>query len=61
MSDLITCAFTKLFKLTMVFTEMCMIKPGYFFGFFGGQILKASMFSVNFRQSFAENTLNNLD
>jgi len=38
-----------------------MIKPGYFFGFFGGQILKASMFSVNFRQSFAENTLNNLD
>jgi hypothetical protein len=61
MSDLITCSLTKRFQLTMVFTEMCKIKAGYFLGFFGGQILKALMFSVDFRQFYIENTLNNLD
>lgn len=61
MSDLITRTFTKHFQLTMLFTEMCMIKAGYFFGFLGGQILKAFMFYLNFRQLYAENTLSNLD
>jgi len=61
MSDLITRAFTKHFQLTVLFTEMCMIKSGYLFGFFGRQILKAFVFYLNFRQPSAENTLNNLD
>jgi len=61
MSDLIPRAFTKRLPLNMVFTEICMIKAGYFFGFFGDQIIKYLTFSVNFRQFYAENTLNNLD
>jgi hypothetical protein len=55
MSDLIPCDFTKRLQLTMVFTEMCMTKAGYFFGFFGDQILKAFTF-LQILDSFMQKT-----
>jgi hypothetical protein len=58
--DLITCAFTKQYQLTTVFTELYMIKYGYFLEIFGGQTLSALKFSLNVGQFYAENAFNNL-
>jgi hypothetical protein len=58
--DLITCAFTKQFRSTTLFTELYMIEYGYFLKIFGGQTLSVLKFSFNVGQFYAENALNNL-